>query len=127
MVPKSLRRWFLAHFCIDLIFATPLLLFPSFFLLKIGFSVTSSTLVFARLVGAALIGIGGESLLMHKKSKETFLAMLDLKLLWSFAAMIGLFISLLQGATFFLVSIFVVFSLFFFVWFMYKKRLQKEK
>ena len=69
MVPKSLRTWFVIHFVLDFIFAIPLILAPRAFLGLLGW--TSIDPIAARLVGAALIGIGGESYLGRNAGLES--------------------------------------------------------
>ena len=59
MVPSSLRVWFVIHFVLDFIFAAPLLVAPKFMLTLFGWSTIDP--LASRLVGAALMGIGGES------------------------------------------------------------------
>lgn len=51
----------------------------------------------ARLVAAALFGIGIESLLARNAALSSFPALLDLKLIWSTAALVGLLVSILEG------------------------------
>ena len=93
-VPPALRKWFLVHFIVDMIFAVPLLIAPEWFLGNLGIEVVDPFT--ARLVGAALIGIGGESLLAYKADAGTYNNMLNLKLLWSSAAVAGLVISTIE-------------------------------
>ncbi len=50
-VPNALKKWFVAHFITDIIFAVPLFLFPSAFLGALGWSVVDPFA--ARLVAAA--------------------------------------------------------------------------
>ena len=80
----------------------------------------------ARLVGAALIGIGGASLLERNASAETFRAMLTLKLLWASAAVIGMTVTMLTGnyplIGWGMIAIFVAF---FFIWLYYRLQLQE--
>lgn len=121
-VPKSLKTWFIIHFILDILFAIPLLLFPVWFLQIMGF-VTVEPMT-ARLVGAALIGIGGNSFLMRNKSKGVYLAMLNLKLLWSAFAVIGIFMTMMQGGPTVGWLILIVFVAFFFLWSYYKKRIR---
>ena len=82
----------------------------------------------ARLVGAALIGIGGASLLERNASADTFRAMLNLKLLWASAAVIGMTITMLSGG-YPLIGwgIVLIFVGFFFVWLYYRSQLDKSK
>lgn len=120
-IPNSLRVWFLIHFATDMVFAFPLLFLPVFFMTLLGFPITN--LLFVRLVGAALVGIGGASLVMHKAGFETFKAMLHLKILWSISAIAGFIITLLEGGPkiiWLFLGIFVLFSA---VWIYYARRL----
>ncbi|MRG93075.1 hypothetical protein [Polyangium spumosum] len=111
MVPRSLRTWFVIHFAADLLFAVPLLLFPGFFLALFGWTTVDP--VTSRVVGAALVGIGGESLLGRNADLASFRTMLRLKILWSGAAVLGFALSLVQGApwgTWIFLGIFMSFS-----------------
>jgi hypothetical protein len=123
MVPKSLRTWFVIHFIADYLFAIPLLVAPTSLLSLFGWqSIDPFT---ARLVGAALIGIGGASLTERNASMEAFRAMLNLKLLWASAAIIGMTVTMLGGGYpligWGIVGIFVIF---FFVWLYYRIQLK---
>ncbi|PIN75093.1 hypothetical protein COV18_05045 [Candidatus Woesearchaeota archaeon CG10_big_fil_rev_8_21_14_0_10_37_12] len=123
-VPGSLRNWFTIHFIADIIFAVSLLFFPEYFLSFFGFNTAEPLL--ARLVGAALIGIGGTSLLMRTKSVESFQTMLTLKILWSYTAIICFVVALFQGSpaiTWLFLAIFVLFAI---VWTYYKRKLQTK-
>jgi len=95
-VPKVLRTWFVIHFWADILFALPLLVAPDAFLRLLGWEMTDPFT--ARLVGAALIGIGVESLLGRNATAKSFLTMLRLKILWSGTAVLGILASMLQGA-----------------------------
>lgn len=124
-VPPSLRTWFLVHFFADLIFAIPLLLAPKWFLGMFGWSVVDP--VASRLVAAALFGIGGTSLVMHKAGLESFQTMLTLKIIWSTVAIIGMLFSIRQGApasTWLFVAIFAGFSA---LWIRYKRALREQR
>lgn len=94
-VPQALRKWFLAHFIIDFFFAIPLMILPVQFLTSLGWQVVDP--VAARLVAAALFGIGIESLLSYKAPVDTYKGMLNLKIIWSSGAITGLTLSLFQG------------------------------
>lgn len=96
-VPPSLRFWFKIHFLADMLFGLPLLLAPEWIMSLFQLPLESS--ITARLLGAALIGIGGNSLLMNKKSAQTYRAMLNLKILWSGAAILALVIEIYNGAS----------------------------
>ena len=94
-VPKSLRYWFVVHFIIDIIFALPLLLLPGKFMAFIGWSTVDP--IMSRLVGAALLGIGTESLLGRNANRDVFKAMLNLKIIWSSAAVVGIGLGIADG------------------------------
>ena len=125
MVPKSLRTWFVIHFIADFLFAIPLLIAPVWTLTLFGWeSIDPFT---ARLVGAALVGIGGASLLERNASADTFRAMLNLKLLWASAAVIGMTATMLSG-NYPLIGwgIDLIFVAFFFIWLYYRNQLKEN-
>jgi len=93
MVPPSLRAAFVVHFLADVLFAVPLFLAPEFVLRTVGF--THVDPIATRLVAAALFGIGIESLLGRNAPVEVFRQMLNLKLIWSATATVGLVASML--------------------------------
>ncbi len=94
-IPRSLKRWFIVHFIADTLFAVPLFIAPSFLLGLLNWQ--SIDPLMARMVAAALFGIGIESLLCIKLGKDAFVAMLNLKIIWSFAAITGFIIGLVKG------------------------------
>jgi len=94
-VPKSLRVWFVIHFVIDIIIAIPMLLVPELLLPLFGWSVVDP--ITSRLVGAALLGIGVESLIGRNASRDVFKAMLNLKILWASGAILGIGLGLVAG------------------------------
>lgn len=96
-VPNSLRNWFVVHFFADIIFAIPLLLFPHTFLTALGWYATFDP-VTPRLVGAALLGIGIESLLGRNASLEVFRSMLNLKIIWSGSAIIAFLLAIFSSS-----------------------------
>ena len=93
-VPAALRTWFVIHFILDVLFAIPLMLAPIFTLQLLGLQVVDPFT--ARLVAAALFGIGIELYLGRNAGQEAYTGMLNLKIIWSAAAVIGLLLSLLQ-------------------------------
>jgi len=95
IVPKSLRVWFLVHFIADVIFAVPLMFFPESFLSLLEWKTIDPFT--ARLVAAALFGIGIESLLAYNADAKAFKAMLNLKIIWSATASLGILMSMLDG------------------------------
>lgn len=109
-VPGALRAWFVVHFIADMLFAIPLLVAPVAFLRLFGWTAVDP--VTSRLVGAALVGIGVESLLGRNATRESFRTMLRLKVLWSSSATAGLLASYLEGgptATLLFLAIFAAF------------------
>jgi hypothetical protein len=95
-VPITLRRWFVAHFVVDVFLGIPLLFTPGLLLGHLGWTTVDGTT--SRLVGAALLAIGASSWFCRDAGVEVVKALLDLKLVWSFAAVVGLVISVGQGA-----------------------------
>ena len=114
-VPGNLRTWFVVHFAADMLFAIPLMFFPEQFLQLFGWTVVDT--VSARLVAAALIGIGVESFLGRNAGIASFRTMLRLKALWSGSAIIGLTISILGGAPRGAWVFLAIFVAFFALWF----------
>jgi hypothetical protein len=118
-VPNSLKRWFLVHFIIDLLFAIPLIFAPVYFLQLFNFQITEPLM--AQLVGSALLGIGGTS--YFTKTKEQYEIMLNLKIIWSVSAILILIYNILTGApnlTWLILLTFVIFSI---TWIYYRKNL----
>lgn len=124
-IPQSLRTWFVIHFVIDMTFGLPLLFAPEM-LLQL-FDIVSVETLTARLVGAALVGIGGTSLWMHKGSVDQFKTMLEVKLLWSGSALVAIALAFGSGAPAFISGLaFAIFLVFFFVWHHYYKGLRNN-
>lgn len=86
--PPALQRWFVVHFVADWLFAIPLFFAPEAFLDALGW--THPDPVLARLVAAALVGIGTQSLRDRNASLASFKSLLELKMLWSSTAAVGL-------------------------------------
>ena len=93
IVPKPLKIWFLIHFAVDIVFAIPLMIVPRHFLSVLGWKTIDP--IASRLVAAALLGIGLESLLSIKASVDTYIGMLNYKIIWSTAAIVGIVVSLI--------------------------------
>ena len=93
-VPASLRVFFIIHFALDVMFAIPLFFFPVRFLTFAGWTTVDP--VTTRLVAAALFGIGIESLVGSRASTESFLSLLNLKIVWSVAAVCGILVSIAE-------------------------------
>lgn len=87
-VPRSLRRWFVIYFIADMLFGIPLLLFPELVMPLAGWNTIDP--IASRVVGAALMGIGIESWLGRNANAEVFRAMLNLKVIWSGSALVGI-------------------------------------
>lgn len=125
MVPEALRRAFVIHFAVDLIFAVPLMLLPERLLGFIGWS--SIDPVAARLVAAALFAIGIESYLGRDGGTEAYAGMLNLKIIWSLAAVLALALGLLGGSgpAWALWALLVVFGAFNLLWVYWRLRIQR--
>jgi hypothetical protein len=95
MVPSSSRTWFLVHFVADIAFALPLFLAPQWTLTLFGWRAVDP--LATRLVAAALFGIGIQSLLGRGENAATFRALLNLKIIWSATATLGIIWSQLEG------------------------------
>jgi hypothetical protein len=121
-VPGNLRVWFVIHFAVDMLFAIPLLFFPEILLPLLGWKVVDP--ITSRLVGAALLGIGGESLLSRNASKEVFLAMLNLKIIWAAGAVIGIALGIAAGGPPLAWALLVIFVAFLGVWVYYRYELR---
>lgn len=125
-VPIALKKWFLIHFAVDITFAIPLMIIPELFLSILGWKVVDP--IATRIVAAALFGIGIESLLGRNNSLESFKGMLNLKIIWSFATILGIIISMfhvsLNNVVFLalLLAIFVVFNI---VWVYWRIKINK--
>jgi hypothetical protein len=93
-VPTILRVFFMIHFVVDIVFAVPLFIIPVKFLTALGWTMVDP--VTARLVAAALFGIGVESLIGSRGTNDSFTAMLNLKIIWSLFAVCGLVVSIAE-------------------------------
>ncbi|MBN2503224.1 MAG: hypothetical protein JXB38_20775 [Anaerolineales bacterium] len=96
VAPQTLSNWFVVHFIADLLFAVPMMLIPEQFLSWLGWQTIDP--IATRLVAAALFGIGIESWLGRNASLDTFKNMLNLKIIWSLGAVVGIGVSLIGGA-----------------------------
>jgi len=94
--PTALSYWFIVHFLIDMIVAIPLFFFPERALEMAGWETIDPLL--ARIVAAAFFGIGIESLIGRKATLEGFRDMLNLKIIWSFTATIGIGWAMIEGS-----------------------------
>lgn len=120
-VLQSLRGWFLVHFVVDFVIGVPLFILPEMTLSWLG--IDAVELVTARIVAAALLSIGGTSLIVYNENADVFRALLRLKIIWSAFAIIALALSfgalpVLTGGVF--LGLFVGF---FFLWLFYLNKL----
>ena len=122
-VPNGLRTWFVIHFVADVLFAIPLLLFPQALLNFFGWKTYDP--IMTRLVGAALMGIGVESLLGRNASAATFRAMLNLKVIWASSALIAIGFGIAEGAASTAWLFMTIFFVFWCVWVYYRMALKK--
>lgn len=123
LVPASLRAWFRVHGAVDLVAALPLLLFPQRILGLLGW--TAIDPVATRLCGAALLGIGGASVLVERHGLAGYRTLLSLKVIWSVAAIFALLAGIADGAppaAWAFLSIFIAFSG---IWMSYVIRLRQ--
>lgn len=126
LVPKALRNWFIIHFMVDMVFALPLMVIPKEMLTLFGLQ--SVDPITARMTAAALFGIGIQSFLSRDASIDTFQNMLNLKIIWSAAVILGIVISILQGTqihTYFAGLILALFTGFNLLWAYWRWRLSK--
>jgi hypothetical protein len=122
-IPASLRRWFVAHFIVDLLVALPLLIAPVATLRLLGWGAVDP--VATRLVGAALLAIGGQSYLGRHGSPDAYRSLLNLKLIWSSAAIVALVLGIGGGAPAACWAFLAVFVAFFGVWTHYRVRIKQ--
>ena len=122
VVPKGLRTWFVIHFAADVLFAIPLLFFPQPLLNLFNWGVYDPIL--ARLVGAALMGIGVESLLGRNADADTFRAMLNLKVIWASCALFAFGAGIAEGAAPIAWILMGIFGVFWCAWVYYRYTLR---
>lgn len=124
---KWLERFFVLHFIIDVSIAVPLFIAPMFFLKILGWHDIDP--VAARLVASALFGIGIESYLGRNSSSEAMINMLNLKIIWSLSAIIGIIISIAESnyeTPFLLKLILAVFIFFNLIWIYWRMHLNND-
>lgn len=122
-VPNGLRTWFVIHFVADVLFGIPLLFFPRWLLPLLGWNTYDP--ITTRLVGAALMGIGIESLLGRNADADTFRAMLNLKVIWASSALIAIGFGIAEGAASSAWLFLAIFFVFWCVWVYYRVKLAK--
>ncbi len=114
LIPPGIKTWFLIHFVVDMLFAIPLIFFPEGILSWFGWENVDP--ITSRLVGAALLGIGGESFFSRNASRDTYRALLRLKIIWASGAVLGLGLALWMGAPLAAWVFLGIFILFLIVW-----------
>ena len=125
-VPTALRTWFVIHFVTDLVFAFPLMLAPVKMLSLFGWQTVDPYTV--RMAAAALFGIGIQSYLERHAGAEAFRSLLNQKIIWSSAVVVGLVLSLAERAqgnppfAWLVLLIFVGFNL---LWVYWRKELDR--
>ncbi len=122
-IPASLRRWFVAHFIVDMVIGVPLLLAPAVTMRLLGWTVVEP--VSARLVAAALLAIGTQSYLGRKDGLPSFQALLNLKLIWSAGGIFALLAGIAGGAPPAAWGMLATFIAFFGVWTHYRLRIKQ--
>jgi hypothetical protein len=124
-ISKSLRTWFVIHCILDVMFAIPMMVAPVAFLSLFGWPTVDPFMT--RLVAAALMGIGIESYLGRNAGVEAYQGMLNLKIIWSAFAILGLLISVLTlggpWTAWLIIAIFVGFNI---LWVYYRLQLREE-
>lgn len=125
MIPKALRVWFTVHFFVDLVFALPLIFAPGFVFHAFGLTMGDS--LAPRLVGAAFLAIGTTSLVMKNAGLESYRALLNLKIIWSSSALIGILLALKSGSPAIAWLPFGIFVIFWVVWIYYRRNLSSDQ
>lgn len=127
-IHPSLRIWFIIHFIADISFAIPVMLMPVQTLQFLGWKMVDPFA--ARLVAAALFGIGIESLLGRNAGCEAFKGMLNLKIIWSVSAITGITLTLAEGTagrplfSWVILGIFIAFNI---LWITYRVLVSKVR
>jgi len=123
MVPARLRLWFIVHFWADVLAALPLFVAPRQVLGALGWATVDP--ITTRLVAAALFGIGIESYLGRNADLQAFRGMLNLKVIWSATAVLGLLWSQLEGGPVAGWAVLGIFLAFHAVWLHYLLKLRR--
>lgn len=121
-VPNGLRTWFVIHFVADILFAIPLLFFPQALLNIVGWGTYDP--IMARLVGAALMGIGTESFLGRNADAHTYREMLNLKIIWASCALFAFGAGIAEGAAPIAWLLMGIFAVFWVAWVYYRIKIQ---
>lgn len=125
MVTNRLRWWFVVHFVLDVAAAVPLFVAPTQLLGWLGWPAIDP--ISTRLVAAALFGIGIESYLGRNAGVEQFRGMLNLKIIWSGTAVVGVLWSQLDGGPAAGWGVFAIFAGFNVLWVRYRLALASPR
>lgn len=79
-----------------------------------------------RLVAAALMGIGTESLLGRNADADTYRAMLNLKIIWAGTAILGMGMTMVAGGPLMGWLVLAIFGVFILVWIRYRFLLRRH-
>lgn len=125
-IPHSLRRWFLLHLIVDYAIAVTFFFFPYQTLQVFGWKTVDP--LAARLVAAALLAIGGTYVIARHADTEAYRQFLALKIVWSFAAVIGIILTMVTTdapvLSWFVLALFALFSS---VWVYYYRLLSRSR
>lgn len=114
------------HFVLDVLVATPLMFTPAATLRLFGYKdISDVSILLARIVAAALFGIGIESLLGRNSSLDAFKPMLNLKIIWSLSAIIGIVWSVSQTNNYNAIWALAAFVVFHLIWVYWRIRIGK--
>lgn len=116
-VPRMLKFWFVLHFAVDMMLAVPLFIAPVFTLEALGLQAVDPYA--SRIAAAALFGIGIESLLGRNGGIQAYRGMLNLKIIWSAGAIIGLLLTFAEGGAgrpFMVIVLALIFIIFNIIW-----------
>jgi hypothetical protein len=121
----ALRIWLILSFIVDMIFGIPLLLVPHD--IAAVFQFEDQGLFVLRLIGAALIGIGMGSVLVvgERGQRGGFEAIVNLKLVWTIFSVIGIGLSISDGAPKSAWLFFAIFCVFAIGWIYHAVQLRK--
>jgi hypothetical protein len=127
MLKKQLKNWFIIHFVLDILFALPLFFSPRYFLELMGWTYYDP--LTAKLLAAALFAIGIESWLSRNAELNSFKHLLNLKIIWSFFAVLGIGLLMLDAPVFYpmLLLVFLVFLFFNAIWINFRVKINKYK
>jgi hypothetical protein len=126
-ITDQLRIMFVIHFLIDVSMALPLFIAPVWFLEALGWNFVDPYTT--RLTAAALFGIGIESYFARNSTMKEFDGLLNLKVIWSLTAVIGIAWSLIekaQGNPLFAYLVLILFGVFHVIWVYYKLQTRKN-